>query len=69
MNESINDQDVVCDFFNFMETGSIIMESRLHKNNIKKITFKLGQLKYHITQSYSANNDISRCCISYDNSL
>jgi len=45
------------------------MESRLHKNNIKKNIFKLWQLKCRITHPYSANNGISRCCISHDSSL
>ena len=56
-------------FLILWKTGSIIMESRLYKNNIKKITFKLSQFKCRITHSYIANNDISRCCISHDNSL
>jgi len=56
-------------FLILCETCSIIMESRLHTNNIKKITFKLWQLKRCTTHSYSANNDISICCISHDNSL
>jgi len=36
MNESINDQDVAYNFLILWRTGSIIIESRLHKNNIKK---------------------------------
>jgi len=56
-------------FLILWKIGSIIMESRLHKINIKKITFKLWQLKRRIMHSYSTNNGISRCCISHDNSL
>jgi len=56
-------------FLILWKTGSKIMESKLHKNNIKKITFKLWQLKRRITHSYNANNGISRCCILHDNSL
>jgi len=34
MNESINDKMLSMIFFNFMKIGSIIMENRLHKDNI-----------------------------------
>jgi len=56
-------------FLILWKTGSIIMKSRLHKNNIKKITFNLWQLKRRITHPYSTTNGISRCCILHDNSL
>jgi len=43
MSESINDKMLLVTFFNFMEIGSIIMESRLHKNNIKKSHSNYGR--------------------------